>query len=198
MGGLMAIKKGEAHMAGTHLLDETGEYNIADIKKYLPEKKIVLINLVYRLQGLLVKKGNPKNIRGFGDLVRDDVAYINRQAGSGTRLLLDKYIRELGINPLLIKGYERDEYTHMAVASAVLTGLADTGLAVYSSAKALDLDFIPVAEERYDIAIPAEFMDTEKIKILLRIIREDKEFIGAVNSLGGYDTKDMGKVLYKS
>jgi putative molybdopterin biosynthesis protein len=198
MGGLMALKKGEAHMAGTHLLDETGEYNIADIKKYLPEKKIVLINLVYRLQGLLVKKGNPKNIRGFGDLVRDDVAYINRQAGSGTRLLLDKYIRELGINPLLIKGYERDEYTHMAVASAVLTGLADTGLAVYSSAKALDLDFIPVAEERYDIAIPAEFMDTEKIKILLRIIREDKEFIGAVNSLGGYDTKDMGKVLYKS
>jgi len=198
MGGLMAIKKGEAHMAGTHLLDETGEYNIADIKKYLPEKKIVLINLVYRLQGLLVKKGNPKNIRGFGDLVRDDVAYINRQAGSGTRLLLDKYIRELGINPLLIKGYERDEYTHMAVASAVLTGLADTGLAVYSSAKALDLDFIPVAEERYDIAIPAEFMDTEKIKILLRIIREDKEFIGAVNSLGGYDTKDMGKVLYES
>ncbi|MGO9950724.1 MAG: molybdopterin biosynthesis protein [Dissulfurispiraceae bacterium] len=199
MGGLMALKKGEAHMAGTHLLDETtGEYNIADIKKYIPEKKVVLINLVYRQQGLLVKRGNPKNIKGFADLIRDDVVYINRQAGSGTRLLLDKYVREQGINAQLIKGYDRDEYTHMAVASAVLTGLADTGLAVYSSAKALDLDFIPVAEERYDIAIPAEFMDTEKIRILLRIIREDKEFIETVKSLGGYDTKDMGKVLYES
>ena len=197
MGGLIALKKGEAHMAGTHLLDEaTGEYNIAVIKKLLPEKKIVLINLVYRLQGLLVKKGNPKKISGFHDLGRDDVVYINRQNGSGTRLLLDKYLRELGINPSRIKGYDRDEYTHMAVASAVLTGLADTGLAVYASAKALDLDFIPVAEERYDIAIPAEFMETEKIRILLGIIREDKEFIGTVRALGGYDTKDMGKVLF--
>jgi putative molybdopterin biosynthesis protein len=197
MGGLMALKKGEAHMAGTHLLDdETGEYNIPSIKKYLPERKIVLINLVYRLQGLLVKKGNPKKIGGFRDLIRDDVVYINRQRGSGTRLLLDKYLRDLCIDPLQIKGYERDEYTHMAVASAVLTGLADAGLAVYSSAKALDLDFISVAEERYDIAVPAEFIETEKIQLLLRIIREDKEFIETVQSLGGYDTKDMGKVLF--
>jgi putative molybdopterin biosynthesis protein len=197
MGGLMALKKGEAHMAGTHLLDdETGEYNIPSIIKYLPERKIVLINLVYRLQGLLVKKGNPKKIKGFQDLIRDDVVFINRQRGSGTRLLLDKYLKDLCIAPLRIKGYERDEYTHMAVASAVLTGLADAGLAVYSSAKALDLDFIAVAEERYDIAVPAEFIETEKIQLLLRIIREDKEFIETVQSLGGYDTKDMGKVLF--
>jgi len=197
MGGLMALKKGEAHMAGTHLLDEeTGEYNIPIIKKFLPEKKVVLINFVYRLQGLLVKKGNPKNIAGFDDLIRDDVVYINRQSGSGTRLLLDKYLRELRIESSLIRGYGHDEYTHMAVASAVLTGLADTGLAVYSSAKALDLDFIPVAQERYDIAVPEEFMESDKIRILLKIIREDREFISTVQSLGGYDTKDMGKILF--
>lgn len=198
MGGLMALKRGEAHFAGTHLLDEqSGEYNIAFIKRLLPDRKIVLVNLVYRQQGLLVKKGNPKNIKGFEDLVRDDVIFINRQGGSGTRLLLDKHLRELGINPYMVKGYDREEYTHMAVASAVLTGLADTGLAVYSSANALGLDFIPVANERYDLAIPSEFIDTEMIKILLEIIRSDKEFRAAVESLGGYDTRDMGKVVYE-
>ncbi len=193
----MALRRGEAHFAGTHLLDEqTGEYNIPYIERLLPDKRILLINLVYRQQGLLVKKGNPKGIRGFGDLVRDDITFINRQSGSGTRLLMDKQLKELGISPHLIKGYEREEYTHMAVASAVLTGLADTGLAIDSSAKALGLDFIPVANERYDLAIPGEFMETEKIRVLLEIIRHDDEFREIVESLGGYDTRDMGKVIY--
>jgi putative molybdopterin biosynthesis protein len=199
MGGLMAIKKGEAHIAGTHLLDEkSGEYNITYIKKVLPEKEVILINLVYRLQGLLVKKGNPKKIKGFEDLLREDVYFINRQYGSGTRLLLDKHLKELNVNPFMIKGYEKEEYTHMAVASAVLTGQADTGLAVYSSAKALGLDFIPVAEERYDLVIPKEFLTDKKIEALLDILREDKEFRTEVESLGGYDTRDMGKVIYES
>ena len=199
MGGLMALKRGEAHFAGTHLLDEqSGEYNIPFIKRLLSDKKIILVNLVYRQQGLLVKKGNPKNIKGFEDLIRDDVIFINRQGGSGTRLLLDKYLKELGINPYMVKGYDREEYTHMAVASAVLTGLADTGLAVYSSAKALGLDFIPVANERYDLAIPAEFMDTEMVQIILKIIRNNEEFRQTVESLGGYDIRDMGKVIYRS
>lgn len=198
MGGLMALKRGEAHFAGTHLMDEqSGEYNIPFIKRLLSNKKIILVNLVYRQQGLLVKKGNPKNIKGFEDLIRDDVIFINRQGGSGTRLLLDKHLKELGINPYMVNGYDREEYTHMAVASAVLTGLADTGLAVYSSAKALGLDFIPVANERYDLAIPAEFVDTEMIRILLDIIRNDKEFRATVESLGGYDIRDMGKVIFE-
>lgn len=197
MGGLMALKRKEAHIAGMHLLDEqTGEYNIPFIKRLLSDRKLVLVNLVYRQQGLLVKKGNPKNINGFDDLIRDDVIFINRQSGSGTRLLLDKHLRELGINPYMVKGYDREEYTHMAVASAVLTGLADTGLAVYSSAKALGLDFIPVANERYDLAIPYEFMETEMIRIVLKIIREDEEFRRTVESLGGYDIRDMGKVVF--
>ncbi len=197
MGGLMALKRGEAHMAGTHLLDgETGEYNITYIKRVLSDKKTLLINLVYREQGLLVPKGNPKNIKGFEDLTRDDVVFVNRQSGAGTRLLTDKCLRELNINPDDVKGYEREEYTHMSVASAVLTGIADTGLAILASARALNLDFVPVAKERYDLAIPREFFETEMLRCLLKIIKEDAEFRTLVKSLGGYDISDMGKVVY--
>ena len=195
----MALKKGEAHMVGTHLLDEeTGEYNVSFIKKILSDKKITLINLVYREQGLLVLKGNPKNIKGFDDLTRRDVVFVNRQAGAGTRLLTDKSLKERGIGPHAVKGYEREEYTHMGVASAVLTGVADTGLAILASARALNLDFIPVAKERYDIAVPREFLELEMVRALLTIIREDREFREIVSSLGGYDISDMGKILFES
>jgi putative molybdopterin biosynthesis protein len=198
MGGLIALKKGEAHMAGTHLLDEeTGEYNVPFIKRLLGDKRIALINLVYREQGLLVPKGNPKNIKGFDDLARSDIVFVNRQSGAGTRLLTDKCLRELGIDPHTVKGYEREEYTHMGVASAVLTGVADTGLAILASARALNLDFIPVAKERYDIAVPMEFLDLEMVRNLLTIIREDREFRETVSSLGGYDISDMGKVMFE-
>lgn len=197
MGGLMALKRGEAHLAGTHLLDEeTGEYNVPFIKRLISDKRIVLINLVYREQGLLVLKGNPKNINGFEDLTRGDVIFVNRQAGAGTRLLTDKCFKEFGISPKEVRGYEREEYTHMGVASAVLTGVADTGLAILASAVALGLDFIPVTKERYDLAIPYEFFQTEMIQYLLKIIREDEEFKEMVVSLGGYDISDMGKVMY--
>lgn len=198
MGGLMALKKGEAHIAGTHLLDEeSGEYNIPFIKRLFTEGEITLINLVYRQQGLLVKKDNPKKIERFEDLLREDVIFINRQAGSGTRLLLDKHLRDLGISPQNINGYEREEYTHMSVASAVLTGIADAGLAIYSSAKALGLDFIPVANERYDLAIPSEYINMDLIQGILKIINLDEEFKQTVQSLGGYDIRDMGKVVFK-
>jgi len=199
MGGLIAIKNGSAHVAGTHLLDEvTGEYNIPFIKRILPEKKVVLINLVYRIQGLIVRKGNPKNIKNFEDLKREDVIFINRQAGSGTRLLLDKHLKELGINPSEIKGYENEEYTHMGVAQAVASGRADVGLGILAAAKALDLDFIPITEERYDLLIAKEFLDLEIIQALLDIIKNDKEFRNAVLALGGYDIRDMGKVIYEN
>lgn len=199
MAGLIAIKKREAHVAGTHLLDEeTGQYNVPFIKKLMADREIFLINLVYRIQGFIVKKGNPKNINRFEDLTRQDVVFINRQAGSGTRLLLDKHLRELNIPPSAIRGYETDEYTHMGVAAAVLTGRADVGLGILSAAQALGLDFIPLAEERYDLVIPAEFMDLEIIKALLDTITNDKEFRETVLKLGGYDIRDMGKILYKS
>jgi putative molybdopterin biosynthesis protein len=198
MGGLMALKRGEAHMAGTHLLDEeTGEYNIPFVRKLLPDRRMLLLNLVYREQGLLVLKGNPKHIKGFEDLTRTDVVFVNRQSGSGTRLLTDKCLRDLRINPKHVQGYMREEYTHMGVASAVLTGLADTGLAILASARALDLDFIPVAKERYDLAIPRDFFETDMLRRLISIICEDCEFRETVQRLGGYDVSDMGKILYE-
>ena len=185
-------------MAGTHLLDEeTGEYNIPFIRKLLHDRRILLLNLVYREQGLLVPKGNPKSINGFEDLTRADVVFVNRQSGAGTRLLTDKCLRDLRINPKDVQGYDREEYTHMGVASAVLTGLADTGLAILASARALDLDFIPVAKERYDLAIPREFFETDMIRRLISILRDDGEFRETVRMLGGYDVSDMGKILYE-
>jgi len=199
MGGLMALKRGEAHVAGTHLLDEeTGEYNVAFVRRFLSDKGVLLINLVYREQGLLVPEGNPKNIRGFEDLTRDDIVFVNRQSGAGTRLLTDKCLRELGINSADVKGYDREEYTHMGVASAVLTGVADTGLAILASARALGLDFVPVARERYDLAIPKRFLKIDMIENLLKIIREDAEFRETVAGLGGYDISDMGRMMYET
>lgn len=196
MGGLMALKRSEAHLCGTHLLDEeTGQYNVSYINKFFSPGEVQLVTLAHRQQGLIVKKGNPKGIKGIEDLVRDDIIFVNRQQGSGTRLLLDKNLRERNINPYLIKGYDREEYTHMSVASAVLTGLCDTGMAIYSAAVALGLDFIPVATERYDLAIPTDQMNSDKISALLDIIRKDKTFRQTVESMGGYDTTNMGQTI---
>ncbi|MGC2048274.1 MAG: molybdopterin biosynthesis protein, partial [Gallionella sp.] len=196
MGGLLALKRGEAHLAGTHLLDEeTGEYNISYIKKLLPDTKIMLVNLVYRTQGFIVAKGNPKNIRGFDDLKRKDVVFVNRQAGAGTRLLTDLHLKKLWIDPGAVNGYYHEEFTHMAVAAAVLSGAADTGLAVLSAAQALDLDFVPVAQERYDLAILLDFYDTPMMQALLGIIRDDKEFRERIVSMGGYGISEMGTVI---
>jgi len=196
MGGLLALKRGEAHCAGTHLLDEaTGEYNVSSIKKLLPDTRVVLVNLVHRTQGFIVPKGNPKQIRGFEDLVRDDVTFVNRQAGAGTRLLTDLYLKRLAIDPSKVKGYHHEEYTHMAVAAAVLSNAADTGLAVLSAAQALNLDFVPVGSERYDLAILERYYDDPMFQALLGIIREDTAFRDQIKSMGGYDVSDMGKEI---
>lgn len=198
MGGLLALKRGEAHLAGTHLLDEvTGEYNVSAIKKYIPDKKIVLVNLVYRTQGFIVPKGNPKGIKGFADLCRKDVVFVNRQAGAGTRLLTDLYLKKLHIDPNTVNGYYHEEFTHMAVAAAVLSAAADTGLAVLSAAQALGLDFVPVARERYDLAVPREFYNLPMMQALIGIIREDKEFRERIISMGGYEVSEMGRVISK-
>lgn len=196
MGGLLALQRGEAHLAGTHLLDEgTGEYNVSYIKKHLAGKKVVLVNLVYRTQGFIVPQGNPKGIKGFEDLRRPDVVFVNRQAGAGTRLLTDLYLKRLGIDPNSVKGYHHEEFTHMAVAAAVVSGAADTGLAVLSAARALGLDFVPVAQERYDLAILEEYYDTLMLQALLRIVREDRDFREQIVKMGGYDVSEMGRVI---
>lgn len=198
MGGLMAIRNGEAHIAGTHLLDEeSGEYNVAFLRRILPERKLKLYNLVHRMQGLIVRKGNPKKILSVEALAGEEVIFINRQAGSGTRLLTDKVLRESAIPTAEVRGYERIEFTHMAVASAVRSGVADAGMGIYAAAVALDLDFIPVARERYDIVVPEEFAGDNKIEAVLEIMGHDEEFRSDVAKMGGYDVSDMGTVVYE-
>ncbi|MCM2285746.1 MAG: molybdopterin biosynthesis protein [Desulfobacula sp.] len=198
MGGLMAIRKGACHMAGVHLLDiEDGTYNISYIQKYLPGEKVWVINLVMRDQGLIVPKGNPKRITGIEDLKTKDLAFINRQPGSGTRILLDYKLKALQISSSEIRGYENDEYTHMSVAVAVLSGRADAGLGIMAAARALDLDFIPVVTEEYDLVIPDRFYSTGKIQVLLDTI-QSRDFKDKVTALGGYDTSITGRVIYQS
>lgn len=196
LGGLLAVKRGEAHAAGTHLLDEeTGEYNIAYVKRYLAGVPVVLVNLSYREQGFIVAPGNPKGIRDFPDLLREGVRFVNRQRGAGTRVLLDFHLRRLGLDPQRITGYQREEYTHMAVAAAVAGGTADVGLGIRAAAAALGLDFVPVAEERYDLCVLKEHWEG-KVGERLRAVLGDPEFRAAVLARGGYDLRDCGRVLY--
>jgi putative molybdopterin biosynthesis protein len=194
MGGLLAVGKGIAHFAGSHLLDtETGDYNRSWLKKYLPGVDIALVTLVHRHQGLITLKGNPKEIRGVGDLTRPDVSLVNRQAGSGTRILLDYELKKLDIGAASISGYGNEEYTHMGVAMAVTSGRADVGMGILAAARALDLDFIPVARERYDLVIPVRLLKDPRIGLLLDIIRSDK-FREQVMALGGYEIGETGKI----
>lgn len=195
MGGLMAIKKGACHMAGAHLLDPVdGSYNLSYIKKYLPDQKVQVINLVMRDQGLIVPKTNPENIDSIEDLKEKNLRFINRQPGSGTRILFDYKLKILGISRDDIQGYENDEYTHMSVAAAVLSGRADAGLGIKAAAQALDLDFIPVVTEQYDLIIPDRFYKTSKIQVLLETI-QTKEFKDRILSLGGYSTEHTGEAI---
>lgn len=195
LGGLIALKNGYCHASGTHLLDtETGVYNISYIKQYLPDLRVKLVNLVYRQQGLIVPAGNPKGITGIHDLARGDVTFVNRQGGSGTRILLDYRLAELDIKPESIQGYQQEEFTHMSVAVSVLSGAADAGLGIYAAAKALNLDFVPIVTEEYDLAIPERFLEDEKVQVMLEVIRSGP-FKEAVNQMGGYDTSNTGSVI---
>ena len=195
MGGLIALARGEAHLAGSHLLDEeTGEYNLSYIRRFLKGRSVVVVNLVQRIQGLILPRGNPKQIGALPDLARDDVTFLNRQRGSGTRLLLDYKLRELGIEPDDIRGYDREEYTHLAVAAAVAGGRADVGLGILSAANVMGLDFVPLLSEQYDLVIPREHYDSDNVQFVLETIRGDA-FKAEVDALGGYDTASIGQVV---
>lgn len=195
LGGLLAIGKNIAHFAGTHLLDtETGDYNLSYIRRYLPQTPVTLVTLVHRWQGLILAKGNPKGIRGIADLARPDVSFINRQAGSGTRILLDFELQKAGLDPAAMSGYRNEEYTHMSVAMAVASRRADAGLGVLAAAKALDLDFISVSRERYDLVFPVELLDHKNVRLLLDIIRSS-QFREQVLSMGGYEVEETGAIV---
>jgi putative molybdopterin biosynthesis protein len=194
LGGLVALKRNEAHIIGTHLLDPaTGEYNLPDLQRQQLLAKVVVTNLVVREQGLIVPKGNPKKIKGLKDLTRAGVMFVNRQPGAGTRVLLDYKLSKLKIKPEQIHGYEREEVTHMAVAVAIASGLADTGLGIKSAAKALELDFVPIEREEYDLVFLKDFYHSELGQKLATVIRSEA-FKQAVMALDGYDTKKTGTV----
>ncbi len=195
MGGLMAVKRGVCHLAGAHLLDtETGEYNRSYVKRYLPDTPVRLVNLVMRDQGLIIPKGNPKGIEGIEDLGREDLVFMNRQGGSGTRILLDYRLGQIGLSSEQINGYANEEFTHMNVAVAVLSGMADAGLGIYAAAKALNLDFIPVVTEQYDLIIPQVYFESVNIQVLLETINT-AAFKTRVEALGGYSTVKTGSLL---
>jgi putative molybdopterin biosynthesis protein len=198
MGGIMAIRRGEAHLAGSHLLDsESGEYNISFIKRFLTDIPLQLINLCYRQQGLMVAKGNPLQITGLHDVADRKFSFINRQNGAGTRLLTDKILQDLNIESTDINGYEHEEYTHMSIAAAIAAGSVDCGMGILAAANALNLDFVPVAEERYDLIIPKIYCKDIKITTLLEVITHNTEFYKLVQDLGGYDLRDCGKLMFE-
>ncbi|MFT9497872.1 molybdopterin biosynthesis protein [Anaerosolibacter sp.] len=195
LGGLMALRRGEAHMAPIHLLDEEhGEYNISFVKKYLANLDMALIKGVKRIQGFILQKGNPKNIKNFHDLIRDDIQFVNRQRGAGTRILVDYRLKESKVDIEAISGYEREMTTHMAVAAAVASGAADVGVGVLSAAKALDLDFIPIGDEAYDFAVPQKYLDNGVIELFIHVLKSQalKE---SLEELGGYKLDHTGEII---
>lgn len=195
MGGINALRAGAALFAGAHLFDpESGDFNFPFIERYLGRMNITVVNLAIRHQGLIVPKGNPLGIKGVDDLSRDEVNFINRQRGAGTRILLDHHLKQAGINPRSVQGYENEEFTHMAVAVNVLTGAADCGLGIFAAAKALDLDFVPLAHERYDLIIPTCYMEDQRIVTLMELIRSD-EVKGKIKDLGGYEIDLTGQIM---
>jgi putative molybdopterin biosynthesis protein len=198
LGGLLALGRGEAHIAGSHLLDPaSGEYNLAYIERYLPDVPVAVIALVGREQGLIVAPGNPAGIEDLAGLARSGVRYVNRQRGSGTRMLLDFQLNQLGIAVDQIEGYEREEYTHLTVAAAVASGTADAGLAIRAAADALGMDFVPLFHERYDLVIPCLHYHSGLLVPLLELL-ESEDFKTAVGALPGYDIKPMGKIIFES
>jgi putative molybdopterin biosynthesis protein len=194
-GGLVALRRGECHLAGSHLLDPaTGEYNLAAIGEYLPGVPLVVIALVGREQGLMVRRGNPKAIGSLNDLLRPDVCFINRQRGAGTRVLLDYHLNLRGVAADQVRGYNQEEFTHLAVAAAVASGRADCGLGIAAAAQALELDFVPLFQERYDLVIPQTYAHHALLAPLLDLLA-DERFRRTVAAMPGYDVACMGRQI---
>ena len=195
MGGIMAVRRGEAHAAGCHLLNtENGEYNISFMKKYFPKGGVRLVRCVGRQQGLMVAKGNPLGIEKFADIAKAGLRYVNRQKGSGTRILTDYLCRQENLDTSAIYGYEREELTHTSVAAQIVSGSADAGMGIYSTAKLYDLDFIPICIEEYDLIVPDHAWDTPQVQQMIATLKSD-EFKEKILALGGYTLETPGELI---
>jgi len=196
LSGIIALQKGVVDLCTTHILDEKEKvYNIPVVKKYLGTRPALLINLAKRIQGLVVAKGNPKGVKSVSDLARSDIRFINRQAGSGTRILLDTMLAEQGIGRDSVRGYDREEFTHAAVGVLVKDGIADVGLAIHPIARLFGLDFIPLIEEEYDLLVTREFSEEKRFSVVMDAILS-AEFARRLQELGGYKTDQTGKTKY--
>ncbi len=194
MGGIMAVRRGETHIAGVHLLDENdGSYNTAFIRRYFPKGGVRLVECVGRSQGLMLQKGNPLGIKTIADLTKDGLRYVNRQKGSGTRILIDYLLKQEGIDPAGIYGYEREEFTHTSVAAQIVSGTADAGMGIYSAAKLYDLDFLPICMEQYDLLIPDYAWDSPMVRRLIEVLQSEA-FRERISALGGYELCNPGRV----
>lgn len=194
MGGILAVKRGEAHLAGIHLLDEaSGRYNEAYVAKHFPKGGVKLVECVQRVQGLMVRPGNPLGIAGLQDLAKLGMRYVNRQKGSGTRILCDYICKREGLASSAIYGYDREEFTHTAVAALIAAGSADAGLGIYSAAKLYGLDFIPVCTEQYDLLAAEDAWELPMVRRLLETL-QSPEFAARLTEMGGYTLGHPGRV----
>ena len=195
MGGLIALRDGLCHLAGSHLLDpETGAYTLPYVDQVLAGREIAVVRLVHREQGLLVAPGNPLDLNGVAGLARPGLRYVNRQRGAGTRVLLDYELARAGIDPDAIAGYGREEPTHLAVAAAIASDRADCGMGVLAAARAFGLDFVPVTSEPYDLVLERTSLEDPVLAPFWNLL-ETSEFRSAVEDLGGYDTAEMGRQI---
>ena len=195
MGGIMAVRRGEAHAAGVHLLDtETGVYNLSFLKKYFPAGGVKLLRCVGRQQGLMLPKGNPMGIERFADIARPGLRYVNRQKGSGTRILMDYLCQKDGVDPAQVYGYEREELTHTSVAVQIAGGSADAGLGIWSAARLYDLDFLPICIEEYDLLVPDSAWDTPMVRRLVELLKSDA-FAARIGAMGGYTLDRPGELI---
>jgi putative molybdopterin biosynthesis protein len=201
--GLIALQRGEAHLAGSHLLNpKTGIYNTSYIQQFLEEIRVMIFGFVERDQGLIVRRGNPKGIKNLKDLITNsnqnkkgkEIRFINRQRGAGTRVLLDYELAKIGVPQTSIVGYDQEEFTHLGVAAAVASGRADCGLGIPAAAQSLDLDFIPLYHETYQLIIPKIYAESELLAPLFQVLK-DSAFQKAVMHFPGYDIKNMGKLV---
>jgi putative molybdopterin biosynthesis protein len=195
IGGLNALKRGVTHLAGSHLFDaKTQEFNLPFIQEYLPKIEVKVIGLVERQQGLIVKKGNPKSITSIDDLTRSDIRFVNRQRGAGTKILIDYLMEKANIESAQVTGYQDEEFTHLSLAAAIAADRADCGLGIQAAAIALDLDFVPIFKERFDLVIPIHYFDSELLQPIWTIF-EDKEFRKAIDEIPGYNSAPLGKQM---
>lgn len=196
MGGIMAVRRGETHMAGIHLLNEKdGTYNTAFVKKYFPNGGVRVVECVGRTQGIMVAPGNPKNITDIKSLSEQGIRYVNRQKGSGTRILIDYLCKKENIDTTAIYGYDREEFTHTSVAAQIASGSADAGMGIYSAAQLYGLDFIPICIEQYDLLIPDSAWDTAVVQKVIEILKSE-EFSLKLTEMGGYTLEHPGEIRY--